>query len=326
MESYSIDEIFAELSDMPVKELEELAIQVRSRIKRCTGITVSVGIAPTKTLAKIATRMAKSASCSSGIFLLVEDDAISNCLTQFPVDNIWGIGPSHGWNLHRQKITTAAQLMQMEDKWIRDRLTILGLRTVWELRGISCLPICSNAKPREQVIVCRTFSKEVSDISTLRAAISAFTVRGAERLRRDKLNTSCVAVFIETNRYRKDQPQIHSEVSLDLEVPTSSSADLLFYSLEALKQVYQQGYGYKKAGVCFLKLASERYLQETLFADPVTTERSSRIMSAIDLLNHETPGSIKFGAEIGAEAVRGKAEVLSRRYTTRWSEIAEACC
>lgn len=319
VEVYSIDEAFVDLSNIPEGELETYAKRLRATILKWTGLPVGVGVAPTKTLAKVANRLAKNSG--SGVCCLVSPAETKAALHEFPVDEIWGIGPSHAWNLNRLGITNASTLVECTDAWIKDRMTVLGLRTVFELRGISCIPLNEDPEPREEVIVCRTFSRYLSAIDELKPAVASFAARAGERLRRDQLHAQSVTLFLETNRFNKG-PQCHSAVSLDLDIPTDDTADLIFYGNEALTKLFQQGYDYKKAGIILGKLASNRFQQLSLFGDQQSAEKSAKLLSVVDAVNRSNgQGTIKFGAEVDDASWAGKSDYLSPRYTTRWSDI-----
>lgn len=307
LESYSIDEAFMEIPTEDPRELDQFAAELRQNLKHWIGIPVSIGMAPTKTLAKVANRIGKKKPETNGRLCLLEPEQIDSALAEVPVDDVWGIGYRYAAQLHGCGVHTALQFSQRDDKWIRTHMTILGLRTAYELRGMSCIEIFDRPPQRKEFIVSRTFGSHLSDFNHVKDAITSFAQRAAEKLQREKLIASAVTVYIQTDRFR-DMPQNHCSVTLELEVPTNTAPKLVHYSTEALRQLFKPGYLYRKGGVVVHELTSERLVQETLFSFGGEREELPSPAELHLLAKDEAPW-------------QQRAKYLSPRYTTRWDEL-----
>jgi DNA polymerase V len=201
VEVYSIDEAFLRLEAGPDLTLAERAAEVREKVGRWTGIPVSIGIAPTKTLAKLASRVVKRAPVTHGVFDLISPSDQTAVLDETPVEDLWGVGPAYSALLHKAGVETARKLRDADRRWVRRRMTVVGARIVEELRGVSCLPVEQCPPAKKSVTCSRSFGALVESVSEMREAVAVYTTRAAERLRKHGMAAGVVTVFINTNRF-----------------------------------------------------------------------------------------------------------------------------
>lgn len=301
LEIYSIDEAFLQFDGDP------RAIQ--QKVAQWTGIPVSVGIASTKTLAKIAVHVAKSRLELGGVYEL-EPEIVS----AFPIEEVWGIGRRLAKRLARFGIYRVGQLLAKSDPWIRQHLTVVGLRTAWELRGIPCFPLEEAPAPKQSIMTSRSFGRAVTTCEELLEAVSTYTVRGAEKLREEEQVASWLQVFALTK-------EEGAQAVATLPEPTSDTTVLLAYAREAMHALYRQGKKYKKAGVLLGGLVCEKSYQKDLF-DPGSDRRE--VMALIDRANRRFGYPIlRFAAEGTAKGWRMRCDQRSPCYTTRWDQLLE---
>jgi DNA polymerase V len=198
VEVYSIDEAFLQFSPLPPDALTAYGQSMRATIQQWTGIPVSIGIGPTKTLAKLANRLAKRSPEANGAVILTSPLEVEATLAQTPIEDIWGIGPGYARRLKVHEITTALQLRNMTDRWVRQELGIVGLRLVWELRGISCLPLALCPPPKQSLMVSRSFGRPITMLTEMREAVATYMTRAAEKLRRHHVAAGVLTVFLIT--------------------------------------------------------------------------------------------------------------------------------
>src|SRR5215813_11351401 len=223
VEVYSIDEAFLDLTGISTDDLRIYGQTLRATIHQWTGIPVSIGIGPTKTLAKLANRLAKRSPQAQGVVILTSPLEIEATLAQTPIQDIWGIGPGYTRRLHAHEIRTAIQLRNMTDRWVRQELGIVGLRLVWELRGISCLPLEFCPPPKQSLMVSRSFGRPITTLIEMREAVATYMTRAAEKLRRHQVAAGVLTVFLMTNRFT-DEPQYSNSVTMPLPVATQDTA------------------------------------------------------------------------------------------------------
>src|SRR5262245_27407613 len=202
LETYSIDEAFLRLDVGAEESFTALGREIRCRVLKHTGIPVSVGLAKTKTLTKVANYHAKRSEKAAGVLSLERQAHTDLALERLPVDEVWGIGPRYTEMLRRHGIETAIALRDAPDDWVRDRMTVVGLRTVTELRGTPCIPLEISPPNKKLITVSRSFGAAASSLDELRAAIAFYTARAAEKLRRQRLAAGTITVFIETDRFK----------------------------------------------------------------------------------------------------------------------------
>lgn len=320
LEIYSIDEAFVSLSGFASRNLTEYGRTIRNTVKRWTGIPVSVGIAETKTLAKLANRIAKRTPDTGGVCNLLTCADRDALLGRIAVENVWGIGPNHARLLKQHGITTTQQLREVDDQWIRKRLGIVGLRLVMELRGISCLDLDQCPASKQSLTCSRAFGKLISTLTEMEEAISAYTSRVAEKLRREQLAATVLTVCLTTNEF-KEGPQYSNALTLTLPIVTDSTADLIRCALQGIRAIYRDEYRYKKAGVMLTGLVPASQTQADLF-DNQDRGKSKRLMSALDAVNDRWgAGTLRFASNGISNAWKTQFHRRSPAYTTNWNEL-----
>ncbi len=320
VEVYSIDEAFLSLVGFESRNLIEYGRTMRTTVKRWTGIPVSVGIAETKTLAKIANRVAKRNSDTNGVFDLTSCTDRERLLARMNVEDVWGIGPNHARLLKQHGITTALQLLQADDQWIRKHMGIVGVRLILELRGQSCLPLEQCPPPKQGITCSRAFGKPVSTLTEMEEAVSAYTSRAAEKLRGEGLAATVLTVFLMTNEF-KEGPQYSNALTVPLIGATDSTHDLINAAVRGIRQIYREGYQYKKAGVMLTGLVLLSQIQTDLF-DQQDRGRSKRLMSALDAINDRWgDGTLRYAASGMTRAWRTQFHRRSPAYTTHWPDL-----
>jgi DNA polymerase V len=320
LEVYSIDEAFLSLVGFERRGLIEYGRQMRRTVKQWTGIPVSVGIAETKTLAKIANRIAKRAPDFGGVFDLLACSDRDALLSRVAVEDVWGIGRNHARALNQHGITTALQLRGVDDQWIRKRMGIVGLRLVMELRGVSCLDLDQCPSPKQSLTCSRAFGTLISTLTEMEEAVSVYTSRVAEKLRREQLAATALTVCLTTNEF-KEGPQYSNALTLTLPVVTDSTADLIRCALQGIRAIYRDGYRYKKAGVMLTGLLPASQTQADLF-DAEDRRKSTRLTTALDAVNNRWgAGTLQYASSGITKAWKTQFHRRSPAYTTDWNEL-----
>lgn len=320
LEIYSIDEAFLSLSGFTSRDLTEYGRQIRRTVRQWTGIPVSVGIAETKTLAKIANRVAKRTPDTGGVFDLLACPDREALLGRVAVEDVWGIGRNHAHMLMQHGITTVLQLRGVDDQWIRKRMGIVGLRLVMELRGVSCLDLDQCLAPKQSLTCSRAFGKLVSTLGEMEEAVSVYTSRVAEKLRREGLAATALTVCLTTNEF-KEGPQYSNALTLRLPVVTDATSELIRIALQGIRAIYRDGYLYKKAGVLLTGLVPASQTQADLF-DHQNRGKSKRLMSALDAVNDRFgSGTLQYASSGLTKAWRSQFHRRSPAYTTHWDEL-----
>lgn len=319
VEVYSIDEAFVDFNGFSASEVLDFCVALRKTIMRNTGIPVSVGIAATKTLAKVAGRFAKKTV--EGVYCLNEENLIAEKLNLLPVAEIWGIGQAYADFLKENNINNAFEFSNARAAWVRKHLTVTGLRIRDELRGISCLKLDMIAPQKKTICTSRSFGNVTSDISVLEEAVSSFASTGAGKLRRSGLVTGVITVFIQTDRFNSDKHQYYGTKTISLPAPTNSTIEIVKYARFLLKSIFRNSYSYKKAGVIFTALCTQSELQQDMFHCD-TTKKHSRLMQTVDNINNSHGlGTVKLAAVGTGEKWKLRQEKLSPSYTTKWKDI-----
>ncbi len=316
IEIYSIDEAFLQMhSDDYTAYGRYLAALVKQR----TGIPVSVGIGPTKTLAKIANTVAKKKEEYKGVFDITDYSCIDELLAQFPVSDLWGVGYRYAKLLLSAGILTARDLKYAPDEWIRKKMTRSGLKMVFELRGIPCKKL-DEALTKKSITVSRSFGHVIFERIQLQQAIASFIVRAARKLRKEGCLASTVTVFIATSYYDRHERYINS-MSYTLPVATAYTPDFLNALNVCLDRIFKQGYSYKKAGVVLTNFVLPDQMQLHLFSPLPNTAKQDRLMSACDTITSRF-GSVLSYAVVGFDhSWKARCLKKSPHYTTSWNEL-----
>ena len=316
IEIYSIDESFLKITID--QEPLSYARKIRHRVWRCTGIDVSVGIAESKTLAKLASKKAKE---RDGAFYINRINS-KEILESTPVNKIWGIGHGFAKRLESWGILDAYLLSHTDKNWILKHFPVTVLRTANELCGMPCIPLeDESSTDRKSICSSRSFQHDVQDYHILQEAVITFVSRAAEKLRNHNLYTRAISIFIQANKF-SGSPYLSNSMTIPLRVPTVDTIELSNYAERILKSIFREGYTYKKAGVVLLDLVNKKNLQQDFFDTIEDRPKRERLISCIDKLNRQ----------IGRDTVRTLAsgtnrpwmtrrEFLSSRYTTNWNEL-----
>lgn len=326
-EIYSIDEAFLNLRGCDKLDgfanLAEYGRHIRDTVVKWTGIPVSIGIARTKTLAKVANKLAKKSPKANGVLDLVNSPYVDKALERIYVWDVWGIGRRHGKRLIDKGIVNAKMLRDIDDKAIRKQMGIVGLRLVYELRGISCLTLETVTPPRKGIVSSRSFGRKVTCINELREAVAAYVTKAAIKLRNQHSAAQLLTVFMLTNPFSEGDEQYSNSIVIRLPNATSNSAELIHYAMLGVERIYRDGFKYKKAGVMLDDLIPDDQVQATLF-DFSNIEKQKKIMATLDKVNDKMGvDTLKFAAQGCTQPWKMKCELRTPRYTTSWKELAE---
>lgn len=319
IEVYSIDEAF--LSFEGFRQLSDHARVLRSTVLQWTGIPVSVGIAPTKTLAKVANRTAKKQAGGDGVCDLMEEQAQQEALSRLALTDLWGIAGRMAIRLQAIGIETPLQLRDADPSLVRERIGVVMERMILELRGQPCYGLAQSNPDNKTILASRSFGRAVTDRCELDEAVASHIARAAEKLRRQNLAAGVVMVFVMTNRFRPDELQYSASKSIGLAVATSDTTQLARAARLATDQLWRDGYRYKKAGITLLELRPAACVQGDLWTAP-DTPRSKSLMKALDQLNAEWGReTVKFAASGLERKWKLRSEQRSPRYTTDWDDL-----
>ncbi|PRY13733.1 DNA polymerase V [Pontibacter ummariensis] len=321
LEIYSIDESFLDLGDFYNVDLNEYARTIKETVKRWTGIPVAVGVAPSKTLAKVANRISKKSAKANGVLVLTDERHIEEALKRTEVADVWGIGPRYTRKLAAFGITTAWHLRNVTDAFARKHLTVVGLRTVRELRGMSCIDLEMVPAAKQNICTSRSFGKTLTELGDIRGALATHTVRCASKLRSQKSCAGVLTVFLQTSRFNDPGQCYFNSRTIKLDCPTSSELELLRYATGALQSIYREGYRYKKAGIILQDIVPDNQVQLNLLCSP-NIDRDMKLMRALDSLRDRFGHkSVRYGVQGIKEEWALKQENVSPCFTTRLEDI-----
>jgi DNA polymerase V len=319
---YSIDEAFLDLRTFRKNiDLVNFAYDCKKRIKDWIGIPVSIGIAPTKTLAKLANKVAKDDPRFDGVVILSEPRIIRHFLKSMPIEKIWGIGRKLTAKLENIDIKTAYDLSQVDSRLIGDNFNVVLERTVRELKGQSCITLHDFMEPKKQIMVSRSFGRSIRSKSVLSEAISFHASRAAEKLRHEKQKCRLITAFIRSNRFNTRVRQIYAAKSFELVHPTDDTRIIIKNANRILDQIFAEGYQYAKAGILLSDFTNKYGYQMSLFDKKRDEKMASRLMETVDYINLMEIAKIGFGNQGYRNTWRMKREIKSKRYTTKIEEI-----
>lgn len=328
MEVYSIDESFLDLSGFERLGYAVHGRAIRQRIADWLGLAVCVGIAPTKTLAKLANHCAKKQLAGAdGVcdFTVLGKTELSRLFEHIPVNEVWGIGRQLTARLEAMGIQTVLQLRGADARMIRERFSVVLERTVQELRGVSCVDLEETVPDRQQIISSRSFGTLIYDLEDLVEAVASYTARAAEKLRQQDSLAGAVQVMIRTNVFKPEAPQYLKAVTVPLPEATADTRILTRWTLRVLRRIYRAGFGYHKAGIALLDIRPRTNQQFGLFVpDDVARSRNERLMGTLDAINGRYGrGALRLAAEGLEKPWQMRRGNLSPRYTTEWAGIAK---
>ena len=323
LEIYSIDEAFLDFTGFTHKDLTAYSREIKQKVQQYTGIPISIGIATTKTLAKVANRIAKKSNKAKGVLDLVDSPYLNLALQRIEVGDVWGIGSSYTKLLENNNIYNALELKKADQKWIKKERGIVGLRTVLELNGISCIPLSEMPNSKKSTAVTRSFGQPIETLAELQEALSAYAYRAGEKLRQSQLEAASMTVFFRTGSYDKSQPYRSWGTTVNFFSSTNDSRELVNNARKVAENLFEPGYKFKKAGVILLGLTPEDEKQLSLFEkSKEDKKRSQGLMQIMDKINN------RYGRETIQLASSGinkkwqmKADYKSPKYTTNWDEL-----
>lgn len=322
IEIYSIDETFVDFSGMKYTNLQEFAENLRKKILKWTGIPVSIGIAKTKTLAKIATHVVKKTPIESGVFILDNDEKITEILKKIKIEDVWGIGRRFSKKLRNEFVFTAYDFTTMPDYFIRKKMNITGLKTKKELEGVSCIYLPEVLDSKKTITTSRSFAKTESDIKILEQAVAYFSDNCGMKLRKDKTVAKFLTVYIRTNYFKSDLPQYSQSITVTLPSATDSSLTLIKYALKGLRKIYKKGFLYKKASVTLSGIEPKIAVQGNIFDN--SDFQHTDLMRSIDTIRTKFgKDKLKFGIQNNEAFWKAGRKRVSPAYTTKWNEILE---
>lgn len=318
MELYSIDEAFLNLSGIPLAGLEAFGRELRQKVLRWTGVPVSIGIAPSKTLAKVGARLGKK-EVPGGVCALVDETSRKQALLRTEVEDIWGVGRKTAFKLRQLGIGTAWELASAPTALIRKRFFVTGQRIQWELQGVACGKI-EVEECKKQIIASRSFGQLVTTKETLREAVATYVARAARKLRKEASLARHIGVFIRTSK-RPGGYEYYNSRMMALPRPTQLTPELTRAAYTALDDIFIPGLKYYKAGVILFDLLPAAHRQDVLFA-PALSSKEAGLMAQIDALNSRYGDrAVFYGASGMGQEWRGKSARRSPRFTTFWAEI-----
>ncbi len=317
-EIYSVDESFLDLTSFKSKDLIKYGQQIKTKIKQWTGLPVSIGIGSTKTLSKLANHIAKKNPSFKGVCNLnvMDEDTLETWMSHFPVTDVWGVGRSLAPKLNQLGIMSILDLKHADPDYIRQQFSIVLEKTVRELNGVMCIELKDIEEPNKEIIVSRSFGRRVRDKQELIEAVTSYTTRAAERMRKQESVATSLYIYIRTSPH-DDKKQYANGVNIPLFQPSDDSMVLTNAALLGLDYIYREGFDYQKAGITLCNLTSKHKMQGYLFSDTISNSR----MKIMDTINQRWKGKLKLGSEGVTKEWEMKAQFKSRNYTTNWNQL-----
>ncbi len=325
IEIYSIDEAYLCVDGIDKKKLEVLCPELVRRIRKWVGIPVSIGIASTKTLAKVANHFAKKYPGYRGVCRIVTEEQRVKALKLTPIGEVWGIGRRVAPRLLAMGLTTAFDYVSMPQDWVYKNLGLGGLRVWNELNGKESVEE-ERDEARQSICTSRSFAETITDIQELSARVSDFAAKCAEKLRHDGTAAYCINTFLYTNRFREDKPQDFPDATIRLDMPASSTQEVVSAALKALKLIWKPGFEYKKAGVVVFDIVNRDERQLTLFeTDSAKKEKQDVLSQVMDNVNVSSGQNVlRVATQRSGHYADGiRREHASRLFSTDWDSIIE---
>ncbi|EOF2949852.1 translesion error-prone DNA polymerase V subunit UmuC, partial [Citrobacter freundii] len=327
VEQYSIDEMFLDIRGIDsCINYEDFGRQLREHVRSGTGLTIGVGMGPTKTLAKSAQWASKEWRQFGGVLALTSGNPkrTDKLLSRQPVEEIWGVGRRISKTLNTMGITTALQLARANPVFIRKNFSVVLERTVRELNGESCISLEEAPPPKQQIVCSRSFGERVTTYEAMRQAVCQYAERAAEKLRGERQFCRHIAVFVKTSPFAVNEPYYGNVASEKLMTPTQDTRDIIAAAVKALDRIWVNGHRYAKAGCMLNDFTPTGVSQLNLFDDTQPRSNSNQLMKVMDGINHSGLGKVWFAGRGIAPEWQMKREMLSPAYTTRWSELPVA--
>lgn len=320
MEIYSIDEAFLKLIGFDRYNLTDYGMTICKKVKQWTGIPISIGVAHTKALAKVANRIAKKyPNETKGSYVIDNEEKRIKALKWLKIEDIWGIGRQHAKKLNSFNINTAYDFTLQNDYWIKQHFSIVELRLKRDLQGIPTLDL-EDIPTKKSIATTRSFDRNYTKFEDLKERVSTFAVSCAEKLRKQKSCCNSLMVFIQSNRHRKELEQYNKSIVIKLPYSTNSAIELSKFAVEALNKIFKEGISYKKAGVVIMDFVNEADKQIAIFEN--SNPKHVELMKSLDKINSKVgQQKVRLASQDLIKIWKMKQESLSNRYTTRLSEI-----
>jgi DNA polymerase V len=322
IEIYSIDEAFLDFNGFETfYDLEKYGVEIVETVKSTTHIPVSIGFAPTKSLAKVANKIAKKfPQRTNSSYVIDSEEKRIKALKWTKIEDVWGIGRQQSKKIREIGVTTAFEFTQLSDAWVRKNMTIVGLKLKNDLLGIKSIDF-EDVQQKQSIACTRSFEKMYDTIEEINERISTFCTILGEKLRKQKSHCNLITVFINSNYFRSDLPQFKGVLTVKTDFPTNSTFEITRIAKSILKSIFRKGIHYKKAGVIVSGITPDDNFQLKLFGGE--NPKHIELMKSIDMINKQTNGKVKFGGTDLKRVHKMKQENLSNRYTTNWAEILE---
>ncbi len=320
-EIYSIDESFLDLTTFKSKDLIQYSQQIKTKIKQWAGLPVSIGIGSTKTLSKLANHIAKKNPSFKDVCNLnaMDQDTLETWMSHISVSDVWGVGRSLAPKLNQLGIMSVLDLKHADPEYIRQQFSIVLEKTVRELNGVICMELKDIEEPNKEIMVSRSFGRRVRDKQELIEAVTSYTSRAAERMRKQESVATSIYVYIRTSPH-DDKKQYANGINIPLFQPSDDTMVLTNAALLGLDYIYRHSFNYQKAGITLCDLTSKHKIQGNLFNKTTSNSR----MKTMDTINRRWKGKLKLGSEGVTKEWEMRANFKSRNYTTSWDQLIVA--
>jgi len=321
IEIYSIDEAFLKFEGFENYDLESYCQNIKDIVFKWTGIPISIGIAPTKALAKVSNRIAKKfPNQTEGVYLINSEEKRIKALKWLKIEDVWGIGFRHSERLKNNKVNTAHDFILSPDNWVRKNMSVVGVRLKKELEGNSVLGLEEVRSPKKAIATTRSFEGTITDYEKIKERISTFAICCAEKLRSQNSNCNSIYVFVRSNKFQKNKTQYRNGILMTIPFSTNSNIIISKYAVEGLKKIFRQGIDYKKAGTIVMGLDSSDNYQLNLFENE--NPKHKYLMKTIDYIQRkEGQSKIKLASQDLRKRWKMKQEKLSPNYTCKVNDI-----
>ena len=321
IEIYSIDEAFLKFDGFEKYDLESYCEKIKDTVFKWTGIPISIGIAPTKSLAKVSNRIAKKfPNQTKGVYLINSEEKRIKALKWLKIEDVWGIGFKHAERLKNIKVNNAHDFISLPDNWVRKKMSVVGLRLKKELESRSVLGLEEVRSPKKAIATTRSFEGTITNYEKIKERISTFAVCCAEKLRSQNSNCNSIYVFVRSNKFQKNKPQYRNGILITLPFSTNSNMVISKYAIQGLKKIFKAGINYKKAGTIVMGLDSSENHQLNLFENE--NPKHSYLMKTIDhIQKREGQNKIKLASQDLRKRWKMKQEKLSPNYTCKVNDI-----
>ena len=321
LEIYSIDEAFLDMHDLDYTDLLKLGLEIRTAVMKNVGIPVCVGIAPTKTLAKMANRYAKKHRKSIGVHWAANDQLIREMLAVTEVGDIWGIGRQYALFLKRNGFNTALEFISAPEEWIRKNMTVVVQRLFNELKGIPAIAWEFKPPAKKNICTSKSFGKLQTQKADIEEAVSNYAAACALKLRNQNSCCRSINIFLQTNLHRTQDKQYSRSITIDLQTPTNFTGEIIKYAIKGFDIIFKDGYNYLKCGVMALDIVPDERIQASLF-DRCDRKKNKTVMEAMDKVNQSLGKEIvRLSAQGFEKRYRLKTEHLSSHFTTDMNQI-----